>query len=432
MTTAMTPSFRHVGAINTACAYHSAADTSAEYYTPVSAARSCIQCRELCVEFGERECQGYQCTTLGGTCQLWKVKPHYGAPDHPGIECWERLDAFEMQGALEGHRWPPPPPAPPPPPPPSPNPPPPPPPHGGPLPPPPPPAPPPPPYWGCPEQENACLRVTRPCSSRESTCDGQPDEGLLSPPAGACSAELQRTQAAYSVDYEPAGVDAQGRTFFLARRAVGGGSIDDSTAERHLYYTDPAARYSPSRYAEWVFSRERSDRVFVGDPDAIRPDLTLRVSDRPDLRRHVPLGTHAWAQSPSAVAEGSRQSCAGEAPQGRTRAWVRLECALCAAGPLAGTATSTHVGSGSLQARTLEPEALRTGCASVDLQWPPPRPPFWGVDVPPPERYRLRVAPAAQSQMQVPVWPPSRRRQRPLHGPAPSMDQPLPLTSPFH
>lgn len=242
--------------------------------------------------------------------------------------------------------------------------------------------------------------MSLPCDPTQSICDGvaepilDPHNGATLPAMSAgCTQAMQRERAEYAVDYEPAGVDEEGRTHFRALQHAG------LTAQLHLYYTEPSARFSPSRFSEWVFSRERSEAVYLGDPNARAPDLILRVSDQPSLKGMVPFGTHAWQQQQQAST--CQEASARGAGATATRAWVRIECVLCATGLLAGAAA---VGGGGMQSRPLEPLPVRTGCSSIDLRWPAPRPPYWGIDVPPPERYRLRVAPTSADSVSTSVW----------------------------
>ena len=367
------PAFKVVGR-NAACGPPNVATT--HVFSVAYVAGDCSNCLQVCERL--EACLGLQCDQTSGTrCQLWRSRP-LEATSEPGSECWARLSSFERL-ALVAPRQPPPPPWPQPPPP---SPPPPPPPPPSPC-----PAPPPPPYFGCPVLANSgCLRVTLPCPADATACEGaQPtpaDEApVASPPSQACAQALDEQRRGYAVDYEAAGIDEAGRTFFRARHGEG--------PPRFLYYTEPSSQYSPSLHSSWVFSRERSPDVIIGDERAVPADMTLRVSSLPALQRTLPLGTYEWRQAtaPPTASTCVRGAHAGGAPPTHGRAWVRIECALCAG--------RADVSGGAQQevTRTLEPTAARIGCSTIDLTWPHPKPPFWGIGVPPPSRYRLRILP---------------------------------------
>lgn len=110
--------------------------------------------------------------------------------------------------------------------------------------------PPPPPYFGCP-QTSACLRVALPPSQAGDDAN-----------SAGCSEAIRRTAVLpYVSDYEPSGVDSVGRTHFRSRHH----------ANVFLYFTEPAAEFSPAMHSEWVFSKQRSNELVIGDARAISP-----------------------------------------------------------------------------------------------------------------------------------------------------------------
>ena len=313
---------------------------TAQGLTPLQIRGDCSRCEALCVQSGASQCKGFECQREGdGICRLWAMRPHTLQPA-AGLECWEGLDAFAL--AAEQRRiaapplvpLPPPPPAPPPPPLPPPPP--------RPSPPPPPPSPPPPPFFGC-ALVGSCLRLTFPPTSADNQCAA----AVRTPFAG---------------DYEAAGTDSYGRTYFRSRShdaaaaaAGGGGGVAD--APFWLYFTDPSADFSPSVHASWVLSRsshsvhgfhwmfapstaqpyysltpvcalrvlqvlssEHSAVVSLGDARATPPALVLRAEAgaQPGL---APLGEHTWTQH--------AHECSGTAASAQgVGVDVRIDCAL--------------------------------------------------------------------------------------------------------
>ena len=220
--------------------------------------------------------------------------------------------------------------------------------------------PPPQPSFGCPP--DSCLKVTLPPSQDDT-------HGV------ACSEATRRAGLLqYATDYEAAGFDALGRAHFRSRHH----------ASLNLYFTEPAAEFSPAMHAQWVFSRQRSNELVIGDARAVAPEMMLRVGESSAMQVTPPLGTNTWrheafvrggsggggssSNDAAAATAGGDASCAID---------VRIACALCA-----GIATSSHV---------LEPSATRVGCTSFGLQWPNPTPPFWGIGAPPPAKFKLQV-----------------------------------------